>query len=243
MRDLHAIVTGGRSGIGAACIDALIARGARISCMDLFAGHRREAGRQDIPCDVTDAAGVAAAMAIAVEAFGPPDILISSAGVTQVPLPTIEVVDDAWDKVIDVNLRGTFLVCREAGRHMVARGRGAIVNVASVTGMGGFPGRTAYGPSKAGVINLTEALAVEWGRLGIRVNAVSPGYVATEMVQKMIDGGAFTPDAVIARTPIGRFADPREIASAIVFLASEQASYITGVTLPVDGGWIANRAP
>lgn len=243
MRDLHAIVTGGRSGIGAACVEVLLERGARVSVLDLVDAGSRKDHCQQIFCNVADTASIKSAIDAAVEGFGAPDILINSAGVTQVPLPTVDVLDDAWDKVIDINLRGTFMVCREVGRHMVPRGRGAIVNIASVTGMGGFPGRTAYGPSKAGVINLTETLAVEWGKLGVRVNAVSPGYVGTDMVQKMIDGGAFTPDAVIARIPVGRFAKPREIASAILYLASDEASYITGAILPVDGGWIANRAP
>ena len=149
---------------------------------------------------------------------------------------------DRWQHVLDVNLRGTYLMCRAAGKQMLRTGQGAIVNVSSIVGLGAFPGRSAYGVSKAGVVHLTKTLACEWGAAGIRVNCIAPGYTRTPMVQDLLDRNVFDPTLIEQRTPLERFAMPEEMARAAAFLLSDWASYITGTVLPVDGGWAAYGA-
>jgi len=156
---------------------------------------------------------------------------------------------DAFDRVLSVHLRGTFLMSQAALAHMQTQGRdtkgnrGAIVNIGSIASTGGIPGRNAYCAAKAGVLGMTRALATEWARQGIRVNAVAPGYVATALVASLADKGAINATAIHQRTPLGRMAEPSEIAETIFFLASPAASYVTGATLAVDGGWSALGAP
>ena len=141
-----------------------------------------------------------------------------------------------WQQVVDVNLKGTYLVCRAAGRLMLAQGHGSIVNISSIVGIDAFPGRSAYGVAKAGVIHLTKTLGCEWGAHGIRVNCIAPAYTRTPMVRDLLDRQVFDPGTIERRTPLGRFAEPVEMARAIAFLLSDWSSYITGVCLPVDGG-------
>jgi NAD(P)-dependent dehydrogenase (short-subunit alcohol dehydrogenase family) len=143
-----------------------------------------------------------------------------------------------WDLVARIDLRGTYLCCAAAGTRMAARRRGSIVNIASVAGMRSGP-LHAYGPAKAGVINLTQCLAAEWGRSGVRVNAVSPGFTETPALEKGVAKGVLDPDALAASSALGRLLEPREVAAAICFLASDLASGITGVNLPVDLGYLA----
>lgn len=200
-------------------------------------------------CDVTDRAGVEATVAAVFQRWGRVDALVNNAGVGDQALPTLEQSIDSFDRVLAVHLKGCFLMTQQVLKHMRrqardARGnRGAVVNLSSIAGLGGIPSRNAYSAAKAGVLGMTRALASEWARSGIRVNAVAPGYVATALVSALAQKGAIDGQAVAVRTPMGRMADPAEIAEAIVFLASPASSYITGACLPVDGGWSAFGAP
>ena len=167
------------------------------------------------------------------------DVLVNNAGIGDSHLPTLEQGLDAFRKVLDVHLAGTFVMSREVAKGMVARGSGAIVNLSSIAGLTGLPKRNAYGAAKAGVVAMTRAMACEWAGKGVRVNAVAPAFVETALVKKLADAGRVDLPTIRRRTPIGRLIAAEEVASAIVFLASPEASGITGIVLPVDGGWTA----
>lgn len=173
-----AVVTGGASGIGLAAAQLMRACGARVAVLDRATLDPSQQGLEYQPVDVTDRASIETAFAQVEDDLGAVDVLVNSAGVLERPLPVAQARDKEWDKVISTNLRGTYLCCRHAGLRMAERGHGAIVNVSSVTGLRASPLR-AYGPSKAAVINLTEGLAAEWARNGVRVNAVAPGFTRT----------------------------------------------------------------
>ena len=243
-----AVVTGGARGIGWATVEALVADGARPVLLDrdeaaLAVASQRLAERgidhHAATLDVTDEAAVERAMAVVVARYGRLDILVNNAGIA-LRRPTLELSLADWEKVIAVNLNAVFLCSRAAGRTMVAAGRGAIVNVASMMGLsgGGLYPNLSYQSSKGGVVNLTRALAVEWAGRGVRVNAVAPTWVKTDLTE-----GLFKDPALMARvmavTPLQRVAEPEDVAHAIVFLASDKAAMITGHTLPVDGGFLA----
>ena len=212
--------------------DAAIARAAELGPAHL--GMR---------CNVSREEEVAALFGAVCARFGRLDILVNNAGIGEQAAGTLQQGVDGFDRVVDVHLRGTFLMCREAGRTMVAAGRGSIVNLGSIAGLAGIPARNAYGAAKAGILSMTRSLACEWARSGVRVNAVAPGYVRTALVERLAREGALDVHALEARTPMGRMADPGEIAEAVAFLASDRASFITGTTLNVDGGWLALGAP
>lgn len=250
-----AIVTGAADGIGWATAQQLAAQGWRVALLDLrpdaVVQRAAELGAQHLglACDVTEAQSVRAAVAAVVQRWGRVNALVNNAGIGDQTAPTLEQTAEAFDRVLAVHLRGSFLMSQQVLAQMAqqprdARGnRGAIVNIGSIASFGGIPGRNAYCAAKAGVLGMTRALATEWARSGIRVNAVAPGYVATALVASLAQKGAIDGQAVAQRTPLGRMAEPAEIAQAIVFLASAAASYITGATLPVDGGWTALGAP
>lgn len=239
------VVTGGASGIGAACARLFVEKGGRVVIADrkLAAAQAlaTELGAAALALDVSDEASVRQA-ALAVEAeHGAVDVLVNSAGVLQRTVSPSELAMSEWDLVARIDLRGTYLCCSLFGTAMALRGRGAIVNIASVAGMGSGP-LHAYGPAKAGVINLTECLAGEWGASGVRVNAVSPGFTATPAVRKGLENETLDIGLINRTTAIGRVLQPEEIAAAVAFLASDLASAITGVNLPVDGGYRAATA-
>ncbi|MCW5656777.1 MAG: SDR family oxidoreductase [Burkholderiaceae bacterium] len=236
-----AVVTGGASGIGEACVNVLAAAGARVVVADrnLPAAQAvaAAAGGVAVALDVGDDASVDAAVAAVQAQCGVPQVLVNSAGVLQRTLPPEELTLREWDFVARVDLRGTYLCCARFGAAMARAGGGAIVNIASVAGMGSGP-LHSYGPAKAGVINLTECLAAEWGPKGVRVNAVSPGFTHTPALDKGIATRTLTTDDMSGNSALGRLIEPREIAHAVAFLASPQASAITGINLPVDAGYL-----
>ena len=237
-----AVVTGGASGIGEACARDLAARGAQVVVADLDEAQaqaiavtipRAVAGRLDVtnPDDVEMVADWVE------REYGFPAVLVTCAGLLQPPLPPEELPIDAWDRVVAVNQRGVFLSCVAFGKRMARRGFGAIVNVASVAGLRPLP-LHAYGPAKAAVIGTTQALAAEWGRSGVRVNAVAPGFVATPALAAAVDAGQRDAAALAEASATGRLVAAEEVARACSFLASDEASGITGITLPVDAGWL-----
>lgn len=244
-----ALVTGGADGIGWATAERLALEHAHVVILDQAGEAAREraaqlgAGHLGLECDVTDEADVAQAMARVVGAYERVDVLVNNAGIGDQAAATLEQDVAAFERVLAVHVRGTFLVSRAAARVMIARGSGSIVNVASIAGQAGIPGRNAYGAAKAGIAAMTRSMACEWARKGVRVNAVAPGYVRTALVEKLVAAGALDAGAIESRTPLGRMAAPSEIAEAIAFLASPRASFITGATLNADGGWLALGAP
>jgi NAD(P)-dependent dehydrogenase (short-subunit alcohol dehydrogenase family) len=250
-----ALVTGAADGIGWATAERFAAGGWRVAVLDLRedAAQARAAtlGADHIAvaCDVTDAASVRAAVTKVVERFNRIDALVNNAGISEQNAPTLAQTPEGFDRVLAVNLKGAFLMTQAmlgAMRSQArdARGqRGAIVNLGSIASLAGIPGRNAYSAAKAGVLGMTRALASEWARDGIRVNAVAPGYVRTALVDDLVRRGAIDAHAIAARTPLGRMAEPAEIAEAIFFLSSPASSYVTGATLSADGGWTAFGAP
>ena len=243
-----AVVTGGAKGIGWATVQALAAAGALPVLLDrdepaLASAQARlaEAGTAHlaISVDITNEAAVDAAFARVIERFGRLDVLVNNAGIAR-RRPTTDLSLADWQAVVDVNLNAVFLCCKAAARRMLPARRGAIVNVASIMGLsgGGLYPNASYQATKGAVVNLTRALAVEWAASGVRVNAVAPTWVRTELTQAMFDDTTLV-DRILDVTPMRCLAEPADIAEAIVFLASDRARMITGHTLPIDGGFLA----
>lgn len=238
-----AVITGGATGIGYASAKALADSGAQLLLLDRdgerVARSAEELGAQWRALDVTDSGKVEEAAAEISGRFGTPDILVNSAGMVQ-NAPATDVTDSDWHRVMNVNLNGLFYCSRAFGRAMVVAGRGSIINISSICGtVAVYPQpQAAYNASKGAVDMVTKSLASEWAGSGVRVNAVAPGYTATELTL----AGRSKPEwfeTWLAGTPMGHLADPREIATAVAFLASDAASYITGTILTVDGGYTA----
>ena len=250
-----ALITGAADGIGWATAQCLVAAGWQVALLDMKGASAKARAQALGPqhsgwaCDVTDAQAVQQCVTEVQRLHGRIDALVNNAGIGDQTVPTLQQDVAAFDRVLAVHLRGTFLMSQQVLAVMAQQTRdekgvrGAIVNIGSIASVGGIPGRNAYSAAKAGVLGMTRALASEWARQGIRVNAVAPGYVKTALVAELAERGAIDGDAIARRTPMGRMAEPEEIAQSIAFLVSPQASYITGVVLPVDGGWAALGAP
>ena len=241
----RALVTGGASGIGEAAALLFGELGAAVVISDINADGLDAAinytgAKAAVAGDVSVEGDVARMVDGAVAELGGIDIVFNSAGVGDDLVRIGEQEVDSWQRIVDINLRGTYLVARAAGGVMLDQGEGgAMVNVSSIVGMSGFPRRSAYSAAKAGVANFTRTLACEWGEAGIRVNCIVPSYIRTPLVQGLLQRGAFDDGPIAARTPLERLGEPNEIAQAAAFLVSDWASYITGAILPVDGGWTA----
>jgi 3-oxoacyl-[acyl-carrier protein] reductase len=243
------LVTGAGRGIGQAIAlgfareGALVAvNAAHLATAEETAALIRQAGGTAIAIEanVADEEQVNEMVDRVVRELGAIDVLVNNAGVSQPIMPLIEQSTADWDRVIDINLRGTYLCSKSAARNMIERKTGKIVNIASIAGLTGPQMRTAYAPSKAATVNLTMVLAVELAKHNINVNAVAPGYVLTDLVKNFVQQGKVNEDAVLKRTPLGRMSTPEDIAEATLFLASAAAKNITGINLPVDAGWTAN---
>jgi NAD(P)-dependent dehydrogenase (short-subunit alcohol dehydrogenase family) len=242
-----AFITGGASGLGRAAAVQLAHQGALVVVADVqrdaAEGVVRELtarGAQSIAitCDVRDDTAVERAVAATVARFGRLDIAINAAGIGGPEVKTAEYAPDDWDRVIDINLNGVWRCMRHEIPAMLASGGGAIVNVSSVAGLIGFPRHPAYAASKHGVVGLTKTAALEYGRKGLRINALCPGFTLTPMVQQMIDAG-LPQEVLTGRVPMGRLGTPEEVAAAALFLCSSAGAFMSGHALAIDGGIVA----
>jgi 3-oxoacyl-[acyl-carrier protein] reductase len=228
-----ALVTGGSRGIGAAIARELARAGAAVTLSYNSGQEEAEAVAKEIGAEArqADVSDPKQAKAL-VEAAGELDVLVNNAGLTRDGL-LARMSDEDWRQVLDTNLGGVFHTCRAASRGMMKRRRGSIVNISSIVGVHGNPGQTNYSASKAGIIGFTKALARELGNRGVRANVVAPGYVDTRLTQVIADE---LKEAMLTNTPLGRFGAPQDVAGAVRFLCSDEASFITGDVLLVDGG-------
>ena len=246
LKDKTAVVIGGTSGIGLALSRGLAQAGANV----VPTGRREEQvraaasmieslGRKSLAttCDVTDNSSLEGLLKLACDAFGSVEILINCAGRTK-RMPTLEFADEDWDAIVETNLTGTYRACRIFGRHMTERRYGRIINIASLASFVGLYEVAAYSASKGAVASLTKALAVEWAKFGVCVNALVPGVLRTDLNAALLDGTERGREFLL-RTPMKRFGKLDELAGATVFLASDAASFVTGHLLVVDGGMSA----
>ena len=248
LTDRVALITGAANGIGQLACKVLAQAGAHIVATDLditalaeLVTSLREAGlsAESKPMDVSDEAGVCACFQDVGQRLGRLDILLNCAGTAQ-RTPSIDTPLEVWNRVLNVNLTGTFLCCREAARIMQHQGGGSIINLSSIMGHsgGGLYPNPSYHASKGGIVNLTRALAAEWGGLNIRVNDIAPTFVNTRFAAKVINDPVLRP-AIEQQTPLGRIAEVEDLAGAILYLASPASSMVTGHSLAVDGGFLA----
>ncbi|GAA1518246.1 D-threitol dehydrogenase [Dactylosporangium maewongense] len=229
-----AVVTGAAQGIGRKTAELLAEEGYQLAVIDTRAA---DLDGLMFEGDVSDEATVARFVAEVESVYGGCDVLVNNAGIASIA-PAEETDAAQWRRVLDVNLTGPFLLCKAFGRRMLVRGSGSIVNVASVAGLMGVADRVAYNSSKHGLIGMTRTLAVEWGGRGVRVNAVCPGWVKTEMDDESQASGAYADTDITEHVPMARFAQPGDIAKAVAFLADpERSGFVNGAALSVDGGW------
>ena len=247
--DRVAIVTGTGSGMGRAFSIALAQAGADVVVTELpgkehlaqkTASEVRVADRRVlvVPLDVTRVASIEALVERVVKEWGRIDILVNNAGIN-IRQFAVDVTEEAWDSILDTNLKGVLFCAQAVGRYMIERGEGGkIINIASQIGLVGYYQRAAYCAAKAGIVNLTRVLALEWAPHSINVNAVAPTFVRTPLVEKLLEDEAVR-EEIIGRIPMGRLAEPQDITGSVVFLASPASDFVTGHTLLVDGGWTA----
>ncbi len=243
-----ALVTGGSFGIGQATALAFAERGATVVIADKIVDPENKTivlinktGSKGlfIQCDVSDAKDVAIMIAKVVETYGRLDYAFNNAGIEGDMANTHECTEENWDKTIGVNLKGIWLSMKNEIPHMLEAGKGAIVNCASVAGMIGFQGLPAYVATKHGIVGLTKTAALEYAKEGIRVNAVCPGVIHTDMIDRITGKDKEVEKQYINMEPVGRMGKPQEVAEAVVWLCSDAASFVTGAALPVDGGFTA----
>lgn len=243
-----ALVTGGASGIGRATALAFAREGAQVAIADVSEEGGQETRRlveqaggaaHFIRCDVSQAREVEALIAQVVQTYGRLDYAFNNAGIEGATGPAATYSEDEWQRVLAINLTGVFLCLKYELQQMLSQGSGAIVNTASAAGLVGARGMPAYVAAKHGVVGLTKAAALDYARRGIRINAVCPGVVATPMTERLIGNHPRLEDRLISSEPVGRAADPEEVAEAAVWLCSDAASFITGHPLAVDGGMVA----
>jgi NAD(P)-dependent dehydrogenase (short-subunit alcohol dehydrogenase family) len=248
-----AVVTGGAQGIGQAIVEKFVAEGAKVALLDIDEPRGRattealggEAGSVRFTrCDITREVDVSAAIAGSVEAFGRLDILVNNAGVNTY-FDATTMTEDEWEKVFAVDLKGAWLCCKHALPHMRDQGAGAIVNIASIHAFMTTYNQFPYAAAKSGLVGMTRSLALDFGKHQIRVNAICPGWVRTQLVDEWLDlqpEGQAAEQRVLDQQPLGRMATPMEIANFVAFVASDEASYMTGAALLIDGGLSARFA-
>lgn len=250
LKNKIALVTGGKQGMGKAHAIALASQGAKVVVTDRTAEVCAEVVAEIISkggeamcfkMDVTNKAEIDGVFDEVIKKFGRLDILVNNAGVYN-PKPALEITEEDWDNLIDINLKGQFLCAQRAAKEMLKNKWGRIINIASIASGSvgiGIAGGTHYTASKGGVIGMTEALAVEWAGLGINVNAIAPGAIDTLMSRKVILSEEEMRAFLDQNVPLKRIGRPEEVSAMVVFLASDEASYVTGATFTVDGGWLA----
>ncbi|OMF20861.1 hypothetical protein BK127_02160 [Paenibacillus sp. FSL H7-0331] len=243
-----AVIAGGGRGIGKEIAKALASYGSKViigsRTEEQFKGTAEEirglgVEADGLPLDVQDQASIQQFVEQANRIHGRIDILVYCAG-TNKRMPAEQYTTEAWDEIIGINLRGAFLTCQEVGKRMIEQGSGSIVTITSMLSHIATPNQSAYSASKGGLLQYSKVLAVEWAKYGIRVNSVSPGYIETDLNSTNFKRQAFR-DGVLGKTPMERFGLSHEVAEAVCFLASPQASYITGISIPVDGGFLAGH--
>lgn len=241
-----ALVTGAGKGLGRSMAVALAQCGADVALaartatdLDVVAAEVEAEGRKALafPADVTDPEQVDALVTGAIERFGQLDILVNNAGMN-IRKPALDFPLDEWDEVMNLNLRGYYLVARAAGRHMVARGHGRVINITSILAAIALPNQTAYATSKGAITQMTKVMAIEWAQRGVTVNCVGPTYIETDLTRPLYEDPERR-EFITSRTPMGRWGQPDEVNGAVVFLASDAARFVTGQTIFVDGGWLA----
>lgn len=235
-----AIVTGAASGIGLAIANTFVSEGAKVVYADLNPGDLKLDAAKAIftKCDVSKKEEVENLIKTAVEKFGQVDIMVNNAGVGTTG-SILDATDETWNKTIGVNLSGTFYGSQLAAQAMKEKGiKGSIINLSSILGTVGLPGTVSYCASKGGVVQLTHAGALDLAPLGIRMNAIAPGFILTNMTKDMLTNKGFN-QLVTSNTPLGYVGEPQDIANAALYLASDDSKYVTGIVLHVDGGWTA----
>ena len=241
-----ALVTGGSFGIGRATALAFAKRGAKVVIADWMEDKENETIKQIkaagsdaifVKCDVSISADVKSMIEKSIASFGRLDFAFNNAGIEGLSANTHECTEENWDKTIGINLKGIWLCMKNEIPYMLKNGKGAIVNCASVAGLNGFPGLPAYVATKHGVVGLTKTAALEYAKQGIRVNAVCPGVIHTAMIDRLTGKDKQVEKQYTAMEPVGRMGNPEEVAEAVIWLCSDAASFVTGVSLPVDGGF------
>ena len=242
LKGRRAMVTGASRGLGAAIALGLAKAGADLvvtarsaEALTGIAAEIRAIGRQ-VSCLALDQREVAA-ITPAVETLGPIDVLVNNAGIEEV-CPSTEITEDLWDRIVDTNLKGAFFTTQAVARGMLARGRGSIINLASLTSFVGVPTAVPYGSSKSGILGMTRALSTEWAAQGVRVNAIAPGYFRTDLTEQFYRDEAWAA-SMLAKIPQRRFGQGEDLVGAVVFLASDASAYVTGQCIGIDGGYLA----